>query len=103
MPYVFTEQGVAMLSGILNSDRAINVNIQIMRTFICLRQTILSNSGLRAEFEELKRITDERFQVVFEALDQLLAVEKKPKKKIGFTVKEKRGSYGAGRQKTKKR
>ena len=61
MPYAFTEQGVAMLSGILNSDRAIAVNIQIMRTFIRLRQAIVDNTDLRKELEELKQITDERF------------------------------------------
>jgi len=93
-PYAFTEQGVAMLSGILNSDRAIAVNIQIMRIFIKLRQTILGNEDLRKELLELKQITEDRFQIVFETLDQLLAVEYKPKKKIGFTVKEKQRAYG---------
>ena len=61
MPYAFTEQGVAMLSGILNSDRAIAVNIQIMRTFTRLRQAILDNADLRKELEEVKHLTDERF------------------------------------------
>ena len=89
MPQVFTEQGVAMLSSVLNSDRAIAVNIQIMRTFTKLRQAILSNKDLRKELMELKQLTEERFGVVFEALDQLLAVEYNPKKQIGFTVKEK--------------
>jgi len=89
MPHAFTEQGVAMLSGILNSDRAIAVNIQIMRTFTKLRRALINNEDLRKELSELKQITEDRFQIVFETLDHLLAVEYKPKKKIGFTVKEK--------------
>jgi len=76
-PMAFTEQGVAMLSSVLNSKQAIQVNM-----------------NLRKELEELKQITDERFQIVFETLDQLINIENKPKKKIGFTAKEKRGSYG---------
>jgi len=94
MPYAFTEQGVAMLSGILNSDRAIAVNIQIMRTFIRLRQMVLDNADLRKELEDLKQISEERFRIVFETLDQLINIEKNPKKKIGFTVKEKIIKYG---------
>jgi len=94
MPYAFTEQGVAMLSGILNSDRAIAVNIQIMRTFIRLRQAIVDNADLRKEIEEFKHLTDERFQIVFETLDQLISIENTEKKKIGFTVKEKQKAYG---------
>ena len=84
MPFAFTEQGVAMLSGILNSDRAINVNIQIMRTFTKLRHMISSNEELKREIDELKMVTDERFQIVFETLDQLLYLEEQTNKKIGF-------------------
>jgi hypothetical protein len=94
IPMAFTEQGVAMLSSVLKSDRAIEVNIQIMRVFTRLRQMVLDNKELRKELEELKQITDKRFQIVFETLDQLINIENKPKKKIGFTVKEKRSSYG---------
>jgi len=93
-PMAFTEQGVAMLSSVLKSDRAVEVNIQIIRVFVKLRQLFLDNENLRKELEELKQITDERFQIVFETLDQLINIENKPKKKIGFTAKEKRGSYG---------
>ena len=89
----FTEQGVAMLSSVLRSKRAIQANIQIMRTFTKLREALIDNKDLRRELEELKQITEERFQVVFETLDQLLTVESKPKKKIGFTVKEKQKAY----------
>ena len=94
LPMAFTEQGVAMLSGILNSDRAIAVNIQIMRTFTKLRHMISDNEDLKRELSELREQTDERFQIVFETLDQLLTIENKPKKKIGFTVKEKLSKYG---------
>ena len=79
---------------LLDSKRAIQVNIQIIRTFTKLRHALLDNENLRKELEELKQITDERFQIVFETLDQLINIENKPKKKIGFTVKEKLGLYG---------
>jgi len=80
LPLAFTEQGIAMLSGILHSDRAIHVNIQIMRVFVKFRQLLFDNEELRKELLEFKQITDERFQIVFETLDQLLTVESKPKK-----------------------
>lgn len=84
LPFAFTEQGVAMLSGILNSNRAIEVNIQIMRAFTKLRHMISINEKLEKEINELREITDERFRVVFEALDQLLYEDKNSKPKIGF-------------------
>jgi len=84
MPMAFTEQGVAMLSSVLNSKRAIQVNIQIMRIFTKIRQIILGNVELKHELDELKQQTEEKFQVVFEALDQLLAPEKNSDRKIGF-------------------
>jgi len=83
-PMAFTEQGVAMLSGILNSKRAIYVNIQIMRTFTKLRHMLAGNEELKTEFNELRKLTDKRFHVVFETLDQLLSEEIKPVRKIGF-------------------
>ena len=94
LPMVFTEQGVAMLSSVLKSERAIHVNIQIMRTFTKLRAALLDNKDIRRELEELKLTNEERFRIVFETLDQILAVENKPKKKIGYTVKEKIRKYG---------
>ena len=93
MPNAFTEQGVAMLSGILNSDRAIAVNIQIMRTFTKLRHMISDNEDLRRELAELREQADERFQIVFEILDRLVSIDDKPGKTIGFTVKEKTAQY----------
>jgi len=93
-PFAFTEHGVLMLSSVLKSKRATQVNIQIMRTFVRLRQAILDSDELRRELQDLKQISEERFQVVFETLDQLLTVQNKPKKKIGFEVKEKKTAYG---------
>ena len=83
-PMAFTEQGVAMLSSVLNSKRAIQVNIQIMRTFTKLRHLISASEELKREVEDLRKLTDERFHIVFETLDQLLTEEIKPTKKIGF-------------------
>ena len=80
LPMAFSEHGVLMLSSVLKSERAVQVNIQIMRTFAKLRQALLDNKDLRRELEELKQLTEERFQVVFETLDQLLTAESKPKK-----------------------
>jgi len=74
-PMAFTKQGVAMLSSVLKSKRAIHVNIQIMRVFTRLRQAILDNADLRKEFEDLKQISEERFQIVFETLDQLIDID----------------------------
>ncbi len=100
LPMAFTEQSVAMLSSVLKSDRAIEVNIQIMRVFTRLRQILLGNKDLRRELEELKRVTDDRFRVVFETLDQLLSNDERPKRKIGFEVKERAARYRVNRKKT---
>jgi len=93
-PFAFTEHGVLMLSSILKSERAVQVNIQIMRVFVKLRQMLLDNEDLRNALEEFEKLTDERFQIIFETLDQLIHIENTGKKKIGFTVKEKMASYG---------
>ena len=84
VPYVFTEQGVAMLSGVLNSDRAISVNIQIMRMFTKLREIVLTNEQLRDKVEELEREQKGNFKEVFKTLRYLLTEEKKPKRKMGY-------------------
>jgi hypothetical protein len=84
MPLAFTEQGVAMLSGILNSDRAIEMNIQIMRAFVKLRHIFLEHADLKKELAELRKITEERFEVVFSVLDKLVSEDPKPGKQIGF-------------------
>jgi hypothetical protein len=92
-PMAFTEQGVAMLSSVLNSNRAIQVNIQIMRAFTKLRQMLATHEDLRRKIEEMESKYDEQFRVVFEAIRQLLATEEKPERKIGF-VKEEARRFG---------
>ena len=85
LPYVFTEQGVAMLSGVLNSDKAIAVNIAIMRTFVMIRQVALSYKDLADKIEALESTSDQRFKDVYEALDLLFEDKKfKNRNKIGF-------------------
>ncbi len=83
-PMAFTEQGVAMLSSVLNSKRAIQVNIQIMRTFTRLRQMLTGHKELEKKIEVMEAKYDEQFQVVFEVIKQLLTEEEKPKQRIGF-------------------
>ncbi len=83
--YVFTEQGIAMLSSVLNSERAVQVNIQIMRAFVKLRRMILTNQDLRRKIEDMENKYDKQFAVVFQAIKQLLEPPIKEKKKaIGF-------------------
>jgi len=94
LPMAFTEQGVAMLSSVLKSDRAIQVNIQIMRAFTQLRQMLSTHKDLKRKIESMEKKYDQQFQVVFEAIKQLLTEEDKSKKKIGFTAKEKQKAYG---------
>lgn len=84
LPYVFTEQGVAMLSGILQSKRAILVNVCIMRTFVKLRKLISSNKELAQKLAQLEKKYDAQFRVVFDAIRQLMEPPVKPRKSIGF-------------------
>lgn len=95
LPYVFKEQGVAMLSGILNSDIAINVNIQIMRVFTQIRQMLFDSTELRLAIEEIRKKTDnntKNIEVVFQYLDELLDKKESPRKKIGFKISKKKAS-----------
>lgn len=84
LPYVFTEQGVAMLSSVLNSERAIVVNIEIMRAFVKLRQLLASNTELARRLEELESKYDKQFKMVFVAIRQLMARPVRDSKEIGF-------------------
>src|SRR3989338_512461 len=84
LPYVFTELGVAMLSSVLNSERAILVNIQIIRTFTKLREMIESHKDLKTKIENMEKKYDVQFQIVFEAIKKLIEPEIRPKRKIGF-------------------
>lgn len=86
--YAFTEQGIAMLSSVLNSDRAIAVNIEIMRAFVRLREMVASHEELAKKLEELEKKYDARFKAVFDAIHALLEPPKKPKRGIGFETSE---------------
>lgn len=80
----FTEQGIAMLSSVLRSNRAVQVNIQIMRTFTHLRQMLSSHKELREKIEQLEKKYDGHFKIIFQTIQQLITEEERPKKKIGF-------------------
>ncbi len=91
-PMAFTEQGVAMLSSVLKSDRAILVNIEIMRVFTQLRNLLASHENLTRKIEAMEKKYDEQLRIVFEAITQLIEEDEKPKKKIGY-IKEGQNKY----------
>lgn len=96
LPYAFAEQGVAMLSSVLGSSRAIEINIAIMRAFVRLREVLADNTALRKKLEE----HDEKIKYIFNILGQMLQEEEKPKKRIGYlTELEERN----GRQQMRKK
>jgi phage regulator Rha-like protein len=95
-PMAFTEQGVAMLSSVLNSQRAVEVNIAIIRAFVHLRRMILTHSELARKLKKLEERLDdhdEKILVIFEAIKKLIQDDEKPKKKIGY-LKESQAKYG---------
>jgi hypothetical protein len=95
-PYAFTEQGVAMLSSVLSSARAVSVNIAIMRAFVKLREALETNRELARKFDELERHVgkhDEKIDAILEAIRQLMAPPEKPKREIGFHVREQATRY----------
>ena len=83
-PYAFTEQGVAMLSSVLRSKRAITVNIEIMRAFVTLRELFVSNTELARRLDQLESKYDKQFKIVFVAIRQLMAKPVKNRKEISF-------------------
>jgi hypothetical protein len=85
-PYAFTEQGVAMLSSVLRSPRAVQVNIAIMRAFVKLREILSSHRDLALRLEEMESKYDEQFKVVFDAIRQLMTPPLKPRRRIGFAA-----------------
>ncbi len=87
-PFAFTEQGIAMLSSVLHSERAINVNIAIMRAFVKLRELLLTNKELNSKLQKIEAKYDKQFRVVFEVLQQLMETPAKPRKEIGFKRKK---------------
>lgn len=97
-PMAFTEQGVAMLSSVLNSERAVKVNIAIMRAFVKLRETLETNRELARKFSDLeKRVGkhDEKIAAIIEAIRQLMLPPEKPRREIGFHVRDKSARYRA--------
>ncbi|MBM4122585.1 MAG: ORF6N domain-containing protein [Nitrospira sp.] len=90
LPYAFTEQGVAMLSSVLNSERAVQVNIAIMRAFVRLREMIASNKELARRLDELERKYDKQFKVIFDAIRELMKPAAPPRRQIGFQRDQRR-------------
>ena len=96
LPYVFTEQGVAMLSSVLKSERAVKVNIAIMRAFVKLRETLETNRELARKFAELEQRVgkhDDEIAAIIDAIRQLMAPPEKPRREIGFHVRKKSPRY----------
>ena len=95
-PFAFTEQGVAMLSSVLNSEQAIQVNIAIMRTFVKLRNLLATHEDLKKKLNALERKYekhDQQIKLVFDAIRELMEPPEKPKREIGFRVKERFAKY----------
>lgn len=91
LPYVFTEQGVAMLSSVLKSPRAIAVNIEIMRAFVRLRRVMASHADLARKIADLERRYDGHFRSVFDAIRQLMYQHTRPRRQIGFIARDRDG------------
>jgi hypothetical protein len=102
MPYAFTEQGVAMLSSVLRSKRAVEVNIAIMRTFIKLREILATNSALRRKIEAMERRYDEQFKLVFNVLSEMVMPIPKSKSQIGYLTEAKRHRKDTSKIRSKK-
>ena len=98
--YAFTEQGIAMLSGVLDSPRAVQVNIAIMRAFVQLRALLATHADLASKLEELEKKYDAQFRVVFDAIRQIMTPSTPPRKQIGFQVREGRAVYRIKRRRT---
>ncbi len=97
-PYAFTEQGVAMLSSVLRSERAVQVNIAVVRAFVKLREMLSTHKDLARKLDELEQRYDAQFKVVFDAIRQLMSQPEKPKRQIGFQVKESAAHYRTKRR-----
>ncbi len=100
-PYAFTEHGILMLSSVLKSERAIQVNIEIMRAFVRLRQLLASHKELARKLTELEahlKNHDEQIQAIFEAIRRLMVPPGPPRKRIGFAIKERHSSYAPGKK-----
>lgn len=98
LPYAFTEQGVAMFSGLLNSPRAICVNIEIMRAFVRLRRILARHKDLARKLEDLEKRYDAQFRIVFDAIRNLMTPPVPPRRQIGFGAREARARYARRRR-----
>ncbi|MSQ14242.1 MAG: ORF6N domain-containing protein [Dehalococcoidia bacterium] len=87
-PYAFTEQGVSMLSSVLRSQRAVQVNIEIMRAFVRLREMLASNRDLARRLDEIEERYDEQFKAVFDAIRQLMVPPTQPRRRLGFRPRD---------------
>ncbi len=94
MPYVFTEHGALMVASVLNTPRAVEVSLYVVRAFVRLRAMIISHTDLARKPDELEKKYDGQFHVLFDAIRKLMTVEEKPRRKIGFEVRERRMRYG---------
>jgi hypothetical protein len=90
-PYAFTEQGVAMLSSVLRSEQAVQVNISIMRAFVKLRELMATHKDLARKLGDMEKKYDAQFKVVFDAIRQLMTPSEKPKRKIGVKRETEKG------------
>jgi hypothetical protein len=86
LPFAFTEQGIAMLSGVLRSQKAIKINISIMRAFVKMREIIDENKEIKKKLDALEARYDEQFRIVFDAIRELITIKQKPVAPIGFKV-----------------
>jgi phage regulator Rha-like protein len=104
-PYAFTEQGVAMLSSVLRSKRAVQVNIEIMRTFVRLRRILASHAELARKLDAMEKKYDAQFKIVFDAIRQLMAPPEPepPKKRIGFLLEEPHVPYKSSKRSKKQK
>lgn len=102
LPYAFTEQGVAMLSGVLNSRRAVAVNIEIMRAFVRLREILATHKDLARKLEELEQKYDKQFRMVFEAIRELMTPRESSKRRIGYRIEEPKVKYRTNRERSRK-
>ena len=103
-PMAFTDQGVAMLSSVLRTDGAIEVNIAIMRAFVKLRQMVSTHKKLEAKLTQLEHKIeshDENIETIFEAIRQLMTPPEKPRRKIGFDIREPMAAYGKRKKSNK--
>jgi hypothetical protein len=101
-PFAFSEHGILMLSSVLGSERAIAVNITIMRTFVKIREMLASQKDLVHRLDELEQKYDKHFQVVFDAIRQLMTPSEKSKRSIGFRVGESKAIYHSRKPKSRK-